>query len=91
MCMIEVFKTNVYDRQQADWLVDLIHKAFAGYKANFDLDDCDKILRVASVAGAVHSSMVIHLLKHHGFEIEVLADDLPDTSVTSNNRLSKGV
>ena len=46
--MIEVFKTNVDDRVQANLLVDQIHQTYSDYKANFDLEDCDKILRVAS-------------------------------------------
>ncbi len=35
--MVEVFKTNVADKDQANILVDQIHKNFTDYKANFDL------------------------------------------------------
>jgi len=72
--MVEVFKTNVNDRSQANKLVDLIHNIFAGYKANFDLQDCDKILRVKSSTGSVQSSRLITLLKEFGFNAEVLPD-----------------
>ncbi len=44
--MIEVFKTNITCPEKAKQLVKQIHQNFAAYKANFDLHDCDKILRV---------------------------------------------
>jgi hypothetical protein len=69
--MIEVFKTNVKDRQHASMLVDQIHKTFGDYKANFDLEDCDKILRVKS-PGSIQPSQLISLLKGFGFKAEVL-------------------
>ena len=43
---VEVFKTNVADPERAKWLVDQIERNFANCKVNFDLDDCDRILRV---------------------------------------------
>ena len=49
--MVEVFKTNVKDPHHAAMLIDCIHKSFDGYNANFDLEDCDKILRVKSASG----------------------------------------
>jgi len=73
--MIEVFKTNVQDRRQASMLVDQIHKTFTDYKANFDLHDCDNILRIACSNGFVRPSLLINLLENFGFEAEVLPDD----------------
>jgi hypothetical protein len=78
--MIEVFKTNVQDRQQASMLVDQIHKTFIDYKANFDLHDCDNILRVTCSNGLVQSSLLINLLENFGFEAEVLPDDINQLS-----------
>ena len=75
--MVEVFKTNVEHFDHAAMLIDQIHQVFAEYKANFDLDDCDRILRVKSNNGLVHSSPVIELLKYYGFDAEVLPDDVP--------------
>jgi hypothetical protein len=75
--MIEVFKTNVTERDQANRLVDQIHKTFMDYKANFDLEDCDRILRVKAVSGRVQPSQLIGLLKDFGFHAEVLPDDPP--------------
>ena len=72
--MVEVFKTNVKDRAQAVMLIQRIHETFTGYKANFDLEDCDRILRVRSVTGVVESFRLIHLLKELGCHAEVLPD-----------------
>ena len=75
--MIEVFKTNVEHRMHALMLVEQIHKTFSGYRANFDLDDCDRILRVTSVTGSVEACGLIRLLEEQGFEAEVLPDIVP--------------
>ena len=75
--MVEVFKTNVTDAGHAKTVVDQIHKNFTGYKANFDLQDCDNILRVESKSGMVQSSLLIDLLKDFGFTAEILPDDYP--------------
>jgi len=75
--MIEVFKTNVTCKEHAAMLLEQIHKTFADYKANFDLDDCDKILRVKSSTGQVQPSGLIQLLQTFGFEAAVLPDDYP--------------
>ena len=44
--MVEVFKTNVKQRGEAKRLIQHIRQHFPSYKINFDLSDCDKILRV---------------------------------------------
>jgi hypothetical protein len=71
-CMVEVFKTNVSDPDHADMLVDQIHSKFADYKANFDLKDCDNILRV-DCHGIIDASLLINLLNENGFHAQVLA------------------
>jgi hypothetical protein len=72
--MIEVFKTNVCHSDHANMLIEQIHRAFMEYKANFDLEDCDRILRVKSATGQVQPSLLIGLLKDHGFHAEVLPE-----------------
>lgn len=73
--MIEVFKTNVADREIANMLIDQIHLTFIGYQANFDLEDCDKILRVRFDSGIVQPSLIISLLKYFKYEAEVLLEN----------------
>ena len=72
--MIEVFKTDVGDRDQANRLIDQIHKIFVGYQANFDLEDCDRILRIRSVGEPVRITPLIDLLHRLGTKAEVLPD-----------------
>ena len=80
--MIEVFRTNVKERLHADQLLDQIHKSFPLYKANFDLEDCDNILRIKSESGIVLSLSIIHLLNESGFDAEPLPDELPGIALT---------
>ena len=84
--MIEVFKTNVKEDSQANLLIDQIHNTFKGHEANFDLDDCDKILRVKYPAGFIEPALLIQLLNDFGFYAEVLSDGLQPVNglITSN-------
>jgi hypothetical protein len=72
---VEVFKTNVNDKYQASMLIDEIRNYFEDYEANFDLDDCDRILRVRSATRYVEPKQLINMLKLHGVEAQVLPDD----------------
>ena len=74
---IEVFKTNVLHADEAKMLVDQIHTSFTNYKANFDLEDCDHILRVACPAN-IHIPDLIRFLNDRGYNAEVLTDDIPE-------------
>ena len=74
--MVEVFKTNVKDQDVADKLIDQIHKTFIDYKANFDLQDCDNILRVKCMTGSIESTLLIYLLKEFGCNAEILQDEI---------------
>ena len=78
--MIEVFKTNVTIDQDAQMLLDQIHASYPQYKANFDLEDCDHILRVECKSGYVESSYLINVLDSFGF----YAEPLPDTDALDN-------
>jgi hypothetical protein len=72
--MVEVFKTNVKDRGHANRLIELIHSSFADYEANFDLEDCDNILRVKCISESIQSASLISLVKDFGFHAEILPD-----------------
>ncbi|HEY4205942.1 MAG TPA: hypothetical protein VGM31_03975 [Puia sp.] len=79
--MVEVFITDVRDHREAQRLLEQIHAAFTGYKANFDLDDCDRILRILSATGLVESRRIIRLLKDLGCHAEVLPDIVPTSQI----------
>ncbi len=80
--IVEVFKTNVVHQAHASRLVDQIHKTFTDYKANFDLEDCDHILRVVGTKGFVDAFLLIDLLKDSGFHAQVLPDEDQPASYT---------
>jgi hypothetical protein len=74
--MIEVFKTDVREPEHAQLLVGEIRRHFSTLEVNFDLDDCDRILRVRST-DTVDASAIIELLKGFGYEAEVLSENSP--------------
>jgi hypothetical protein len=73
--MVEVFKTNITDYNEASVVLDHIHYTFDDYKANFDLEDCDNILRIQSSEGDIHCTTIISFLKKLGCDAEVLPDE----------------
>lgn len=75
--MIEVFKTDVDCPAHAGVLVDIIQDLFPHYRANFDLQDCDRILRVVSTAGPVEAERLVQLVHAYGYSAEPLPDEVP--------------
>ena len=74
--MVEVFKINVEDCDHAIWIIDRIHKTFTNYTANFDLEDCDNILRIKCVDASIESQFIINLVQKLGFYAEILQDKI---------------
>ena len=68
--MVEVFKTNVQKRAQSKILLCVLSEVFPSFKINFDLSDCDKILRVEGDNMKVLP--IMKLVKKYGFKCEVL-------------------
>lgn len=68
--MIYIFKTSVQTKKQARHLKPHIDRILPGAKWNFDLDDCDKVLRIDSEDNI--SLPVINTLKDHQFNCEEL-------------------
>jgi hypothetical protein len=73
--MIEVFKTDVNEKEHARMLLDRIHRAFRHCRANFDLEDCDKILRVKGITGEEETWQIVSLVRSYGWHVEILPDD----------------
>ena len=68
--MVEVFKTNVQKKAQSKMLLCILSKAFPSFKINFDLSDCDKVLRVEG--DNTEALRIMILVKEYGFNCEVL-------------------
>lgn len=75
--MVEVFKTDVSDPGDAGFLIEAIKKAFPDYKVNFDLQDCDHILRIETFEGDLSTNSIIQLLHQSGYTAEILPDEIP--------------
>jgi hypothetical protein len=68
--MVEVFKTNVRKLNTAKELMEKLLLHFPDTKINFDLGDCDKILRVEG--DHVPSAKIIEFLHSYGYQLELL-------------------
>ena len=75
--MIEVFKTDVNDGDKARRLIDRIHEALGHCEANFDLEDCDRILRVKGIRSAPEVLVILGLVREMGCHAQILPDDYP--------------
>lgn len=70
--IVEVFKTNVNRRRDANRVLEAIHQTFSNHKANFDLEDCDRILRIQCDEGTLCPETLVAFLNDMGCQAEVL-------------------
>jgi len=68
--MVEVYRTNVTHKRQARKLLDVLSKQFPMFSINFDLEDCDKILRVEGKN--IPQEKIARLLTENGYQCSVL-------------------
>ena len=68
--MVEVFKTNVYDEERSKALLEKLLFHFPDNTINFDLDDCDKILRVEG--NDILPERIIELMIANGYDCQIL-------------------
>ena len=68
--MVEAFKTNVQKKAQSKMLLSILSEAFPSFKINFDLSDCDKVLRVEG--DNMEALRIMMIVKEYGFNCEVL-------------------
>ncbi len=68
--MVEVFRTNVLEKLMAEKLIKELNDIFPSAQINFDLDDCDHILRIKSESVCVDA--IKKLLSARGFMCEII-------------------
>lgn len=68
--MIEVFKTNVEQPGLAQEIIQQLNSLFPEYRVNFDLQDCDKILRIEGKE--ISCNVIREILTRQGIICEVL-------------------
>lgn len=67
--MVEVFKTSVTE-ERSEALLELLQRHLPESEINFDLEDCDKILRVE--ADKIDINFIVAIMNEQGFHCEVL-------------------
>jgi hypothetical protein len=67
---VEVFKTNVNEIELSEVLIRQVLNHFPDSRVNFDMEDCDKILRVE--AAHIVPEKIIEILNTNGYSCEVL-------------------
>jgi hypothetical protein len=70
IAMIEVFKTSVREQEQAEMILSTLVNSFPSIKINFDLQDCDHVLRVEGREFSVIE--IVNLLQANGHHCEPL-------------------
>lgn len=68
--VVEVFKTNVNKVETSEQLIRQVLDRFPQSQVNFDMEDCDRILRVE--ADMVMPEKIIEILASNGYLCEVL-------------------
>ena len=68
--MVEVFKTNIQKKAQSKMLLCILSEAFPLFKINFDLSDCDRVLRVEG--DNIEKLRIMIFVKEYGVNCEVL-------------------
>jgi len=70
--LVQVFKTNVDQAETAALLAASLLGNPEVRCVNFDLDDCDRVLRIELNTPAFDRGVVINLLRKEGFACEKL-------------------
>jgi hypothetical protein len=68
--IVEVFKTNVNEIETSEQLIQQVLNHYPHSRVNFDMEDCDRILRVE--ADMVVPEKIIEILTANGYLCEVL-------------------
>jgi len=73
--LVLVFKTNVLLLQESKLLLALLQHEFPGLKLNFDLEDCDHILRAEG--NTAEPGNIAALLKRFGYNCDFMSQAMP--------------
>jgi hypothetical protein len=65
VAMVEVFCTNVHEPEAAALLIVKLQLLLPDASFHFDLEDCDRILRVETEPGSV--PLIVHELNANGY------------------------
>jgi hypothetical protein len=69
--MVKVFKTNVLFQKDALQIVANLEEIMTNARINFDLEDCDKILRIEGT-NKFKNLYIMNFLERLGYNCEIL-------------------
>ena len=72
--MVEIFRTNVKNKRTAGKLLKALQTHLPTFRFNFDLEDCDRILRAQSNGCPVECTKIIQIVRGHSVEISLFED-----------------
>ncbi|RNL84675.1 hypothetical protein ED312_13380 [Sinomicrobium pectinilyticum] len=67
---VEIFRTNVRDEIMADKVVSVLLDNFPEATINFDLEDCDRILRIEDIR--IDTEKVKNILHTYQIHVELI-------------------
>ena len=72
--MVEIFKTNVTNKRLANKVLKTLNESLPCHCFNFDMDDCDRILRAQTDGTPVQANKILQLVMEQAVEISLLED-----------------
>ena len=72
--MVEIFRTNVKSKRLAGKVLKSLQLNLPAFYFNFDLDDCDRILRVQTNDCPVECVKIIQIVKGYAIDISLFED-----------------
>lgn len=71
MKTIEVYKTNVDERSSVRMILNEIRESHLNSDPIFDLEDCDKVLRIED-SFSINSLIIEEINQNHGYHLNSL-------------------
>lgn len=68
--MVEVFKTDVAEPEEAQLLANALLARFPNSRPSFDLEDCDRVLRIEG--GMLCTNTIINIINQFGYDCHIL-------------------
>ena len=72
--MIEVFKTKVTSKKQAQRVARQLLQELPGLHVHFDLEDVDKVLRVETSTDYLDTQQIVSAVEQMGFGCALMED-----------------
>jgi hypothetical protein len=72
--MVEIFKTNVKNKRLANSILKKLHARLPSCRFNFDLEDCDRILRAQSTGCPIEVMEIVQIVKENSIKVSLFEE-----------------